>query len=70
MVQGAATSVLVAASPLLLGVGGQYFEDCDEADFVSKRPTDFSGGVAPYALSAENAERLWLLASKLIAEAQ
>jgi NAD(P)-dependent dehydrogenase (short-subunit alcohol dehydrogenase family) len=69
-VQGAATSVLVAASPLLDGVGGRYFEDCNEADFVSKRPTDLSGGVAPYALNAENAERLWLLASKLIADAQ
>jgi hypothetical protein len=45
-------------------------EDCNEADFVSKRRTDFSGGVAPYALKAENAERLWLLACKLIADAQ
>ena len=29
--QGAATSVLVATSPLLDGVGGRYFEDCHEA---------------------------------------
>jgi NAD(P)-dependent dehydrogenase (short-subunit alcohol dehydrogenase family) len=29
--QGAATSVLVGASPLLEGVGGRYFEDCGEA---------------------------------------
>ncbi|WP_069466010.1 SDR family NAD(P)-dependent oxidoreductase, partial [Actinacidiphila rubida] len=29
--QGAATSVLVATSPLLEGVGGRYFEDCEEA---------------------------------------
>ena len=30
--QGAATSVLVATSPLLDGVGGRYFEDCNEAE--------------------------------------
>ena len=29
--QGAATSVLVATSPLLEGIGGGYFEDCNEA---------------------------------------
>ncbi|MFF3713036.1 hypothetical protein [Streptomyces phaeochromogenes] len=29
--QGAATSTLVAAHPLLEGVGGRYFEDCREA---------------------------------------
>src|SRR5690242_3273816 len=39
--QGAATSVLLAASPLLDGVGGRYFEDCNEAAVVFRRPTDF-----------------------------
>ena len=29
--QGAATSVLVATTPLLDGIGGRYFEDCNEA---------------------------------------
>src|SRR6202035_1888789 len=29
--QGAATSILVATSPELKGVGGRYFEDCNEA---------------------------------------
>ena len=29
--QGAATSVLLATSPLLDGIGGRYFEDCNEA---------------------------------------
>ena len=29
--QGAATSVLLATSPLLAGIGGRYFEDCNEA---------------------------------------
>lgn len=64
--QGAATSVLLAASPLVEGIGGIYFEDCNESHRVSKRPTDFSGGVAPYALDAENAERLWDVALKLL----
>src|SRR6202040_809206 len=29
--QGAATSVFVATSPLLDGIGGRYFEDCNQA---------------------------------------
>ncbi|MBE1528985.1 NAD(P)-dependent dehydrogenase (short-subunit alcohol dehydrogenase family) [Sphingopyxis sp. OAS728] len=57
--QGAATSVLLAASPLLEGVSGLYFEDCNEAPRIVARPTDFSGGVAGYALDPGNAERLW-----------
>jgi NAD(P)-dependent dehydrogenase (short-subunit alcohol dehydrogenase family) len=64
--QGAATSVLLAASPLLNGIGGRYFEDCNEASVVQRRPTDFGGGVAPYALDPANAERLWAIALELI----
>jgi hypothetical protein len=64
--QGAATTVLLAASPLLEGVGGRYFEDCNEARVVFARPTDFSGGVAPYALQSANATRLWEVALKLV----
>ncbi len=64
--QGSATSVLLAASPLVEEIGGIYFEDCNESPRVSKRPADFSGGVAPYALDAENAERLWDVALKLL----
>jgi NAD(P)-dependent dehydrogenase (short-subunit alcohol dehydrogenase family) len=64
--QGAATSVLLAASPLLDGIGGRYFEDCAEALPVTARPTDFSGGVAPYALNEANAQRLWDLAFDLV----
>jgi len=65
--QGAATSVLLAASPLLEGVSGRYFEDCKEAPRIARRPTDYSGGVAPYALDPGNADRLWDVALKLIA---
>jgi NAD(P)-dependent dehydrogenase (short-subunit alcohol dehydrogenase family) len=54
--QGAATSVLVATSPLLEGVGGRYFEDCDEAG--PNRPGT-RGGVAAYAIDPEAAARLW-----------
>ena len=65
--QGAATSVLLAASPLLNGISGRYFEDCTESHVVAKRPTDFSGGVAAYALDPDNADRLWDVSLKLIA---
>jgi NAD(P)-dependent dehydrogenase (short-subunit alcohol dehydrogenase family) len=65
--QGAATSVLLAASPLLDEISGLYFEDCNEALHVTKRPTDFTGGYASYAVDPGNAERLWDLSLKLIA---
>src|SRR5262245_21727079 len=55
--QGAATSVLVATSPLLSGVGGRYFEDCNEAE--PNRPETPARGVAAYALDPEAAARLW-----------
>lgn len=63
--QGASTSVLLAASPLLNGIGGRYFEDCNEARRVTERPAEFSG-VAPYAVDPAQAERLWELAIELM----
>jgi NAD(P)-dependent dehydrogenase (short-subunit alcohol dehydrogenase family) len=63
--QGAATSVLLAASPLLEGIGARYFEDCNEAPVVTKRPADYSG-VAHYAVDPGNAERLWNVAMQLV----
>jgi len=66
--QGAATSVLVATSHQLNGIGGRYFEDCNEAH---RLPADFSpetaSGVAPYALDPESALRLWELSERMIA---
>jgi NAD(P)-dependent dehydrogenase (short-subunit alcohol dehydrogenase family) len=56
--QGAATSVLLAASPLLEGIGGRYFEDCREAD-VTEAPEPYGGGVNPWALDLESAQKLW-----------
>ncbi|MEV1112241.1 SDR family NAD(P)-dependent oxidoreductase [Micromonospora sp. NPDC049751] len=61
--QGAATSVLVAASPLLDEVGGRYFEDCQQA--APARP-DTRTGVADYALDPEAAERLWKVSTDLL----
>ncbi|KOX06721.1 SDR family NAD(P)-dependent oxidoreductase [Micromonospora profundi] len=61
--QGAATSVLVAASPLLDGVGGRYFEDCQEAG--PAQPGE-RRGVAGYALDPEAAERLWQVSTDLL----
>jgi NAD(P)-dependent dehydrogenase (short-subunit alcohol dehydrogenase family) len=64
--QGAATSTLLAASPLLDGVGGRYFEDCNEARVVDRRGGPGQGGVAPYALDPANAERLWDLSLQFV----
>ncbi|MER6977477.1 SDR family NAD(P)-dependent oxidoreductase [Streptomyces carpinensis] len=56
--QGAATSVLLAASPLLEGVTGRYFEDNQEARVV-QGDEDQPGGVAAHALDPKAADRLW-----------
>jgi NAD(P)-dependent dehydrogenase (short-subunit alcohol dehydrogenase family) len=65
--QGAATSVLVATSPQLEGVGGRYFENCNEAELIDPAEADSSAtGVAAYALDPANAERLWELSEKAL----
>jgi NAD(P)-dependent dehydrogenase (short-subunit alcohol dehydrogenase family) len=65
--QGAATSVLLAASPLLEGVGGRYFEDCNEAEEVSgNEPAP--RGVAAYALDPANAARLWEMSVEMVGQ--
>jgi NAD(P)-dependent dehydrogenase (short-subunit alcohol dehydrogenase family) len=58
--QGAATSVLLAVSPLLDGVGGRYLEDCNESPVVADY-VRYSPGVAPFAKDPESANRLWEL---------
>lgn len=63
--QGAATSILLAAHPSIEGIGGRYFEDCNEAATVTRRPIDYIG-VAHYAVDAANAQRLWHVATKLV----
>lgn len=68
--QGAATSVLLATSPLLDGIGGRYFEDCNEAEVVTRRTPGAAAirGVAPYALDPVNADRLWEISERMLAE--
>ncbi|MDR3710508.1 MAG: SDR family NAD(P)-dependent oxidoreductase [Capsulimonadaceae bacterium] len=66
--QGAATSVLLATSPLLDGIGGRYFDDCNESELLTRRPGEASlNGVAPYALDPANADRLWDLSLRMLA---
>lgn len=61
---GAATSVLLAASPLVEGVAGRYFEDCNEA---GPHQEGSRTGVAAYALDPEAAQRLWRYSLKVLA---
>jgi hypothetical protein len=49
-----------------LFIRGSSRSQAHEARQITERPTDFSGGVAPYAIDAGNAERLWDVALKLI----
>jgi NAD(P)-dependent dehydrogenase (short-subunit alcohol dehydrogenase family) len=63
--QGAATSVLLAASPTVEGVTGRYFEDCAPAAAVTERAGAIAG-VAPYALDPDNAARLWTVSEGLL----
>src|SRR5215207_1871608 len=66
--QGAATSVLLASRPELDGVGGRYFEDCNEAPLIhSRNAAGGIAGVAGYALDPGNAWRRWEVSLELIA---
>lgn len=58
--QGAATSVLVATSPQLDGIGGRYLEDCHEAAVLEPgAPDTSSSGVMSYAVDPHAGQRLW-----------
>ena len=50
--------MLLAASPLLEGIGGRYFADCNEAVHIKQGEHDMAG-VVSYALDSEAARRLW-----------
>lgn len=56
--QGAATTVLLAASPLLAGVTGRYFEDNQESEVVEGGP-EAMAGVAKWSIDPIAADRLW-----------
>jgi NAD(P)-dependent dehydrogenase (short-subunit alcohol dehydrogenase family) len=64
--QGAATSVFLAASPLVEGIGGRYFEDVSEADVRTESPGVFGTGVADYALEPRYAELLWEVSTEMV----
>jgi NAD(P)-dependent dehydrogenase (short-subunit alcohol dehydrogenase family) len=64
--QGAATSVLLAGSPLMTGVTGRYFEDNNQAP-VTDDP-DAQSGVRAYALDPAAAARLWDVSLNMLAE--
>ncbi|SFS90324.1 SDR family NAD(P)-dependent oxidoreductase [Streptomyces sp. ok210] len=64
--QGAATSVLLAASPLTEGATGRYFEDCNEAGL---HRAGVRRGVAAHALDPQHAARLWQISVEMLATA-
>jgi NAD(P)-dependent dehydrogenase (short-subunit alcohol dehydrogenase family) len=67
--QGAATSVLVAGSPLVEGATGRYFQNSAEAPVIDPKEleTDIEPvGVAEYALDPVAAERLWELSTAAV----
>ncbi|KOS05954.1 oxidoreductase [Flavobacterium akiainvivens] len=68
--QGAATNVWCATSPQLDTVSGVYCEDCDVAPIDNggiqayEDRTAFNG-VQPYAVSRENAQKLWAMSETM-----
>ncbi|MGY4654028.1 SDR family NAD(P)-dependent oxidoreductase [Mycobacterium sp. URHB0021] len=73
--QGASTSVFAATSPLLAEIGGVYLQNNDIAPLeagatpidmdIVAGPLRTTGGVTPYAVDAESAQRLWELSERL-----
>jgi NAD(P)-dependent dehydrogenase (short-subunit alcohol dehydrogenase family) len=63
--QGAATTVWAASSPQLSGRGGIYLEDCQIAATAVAGKGE---GVAPYAVNAAAADKLWLLSEELVGQ--
>lgn len=75
--QGAATSVLLAASPLLDGVTGRYFEDNQEAEIIDGGPhlmaagiEEMLGHVATWSLDPTAADKLWDYALPVVRDAE
>jgi NAD(P)-dependent dehydrogenase (short-subunit alcohol dehydrogenase family) len=75
--QGASTTVWAATSPLLADIGGVYLKNNDIAPIddsaaafsadIAEAELDTSGGVMPYAVDPESAQRLWYLSEQLLA---
>jgi hypothetical protein len=67
--QGAATSALVAGSPLVEGATGRYFQNSAEAPVIDPKELETAlepVGVAEYALDRAAAERLWGLSTTAV----
>ncbi|MFD5827084.1 SDR family NAD(P)-dependent oxidoreductase [Lentzea sp. NPDC060358] len=62
--QGAATTLVVATTPLLAGISGRYFEDCAEA--APAEAGSHLRGVAPYAQDPEAAAHLWKVSEEIL----
>ncbi|AEY85297.1 putative oxidoreductase [Streptomyces hygroscopicus subsp. jinggangensis 5008] len=74
--QGAATSVLLAASPLLDGVTGRYFEDNQEAEpidgglhLMGRGIENLLGLVAKWSIDPVAADKLWEYALPVVRNA-
>jgi NAD(P)-dependent dehydrogenase (short-subunit alcohol dehydrogenase family) len=61
--QGAATTLVLAVSPLVEGRSGLYFEDCEEA---LPYTGDARRGLAPYAADPEAAAQLWKISEETL----
>ncbi len=66
--QGASTTLWAATSPLLEDLHGVYCEDTDVAAMVGE-DTPRWAGVAPHAVDEDDAERLWALSERMLANA-
>ena len=62
--QGASTSVWAAVGGELEGVGGLYLENCAQAEPAN--PDNPRGGVWPWALDPQGADRLWAITKDTI----
>lgn len=63
--QGASTSTWAATSAYLKGKGGQYLEDCSEAQIHQNMP-EARTGVMHYAVDADQADQLWEVSLELL----
>ena len=63
--QGAASSIVASASPLIQGVTGGYFANCNPATLTDVRLDDMTG-VLPFAIDPETATQLWEVSLEMI----
>ena len=64
--QGCTTTLWAASSPQLVGRGGLYCEDCDVANLATEESLPYFD-VAPWAVDADSAMRLWDLSEEMLA---